>query len=572
MLQGKRPVAARAEEQAAQGIASTCKRTRLRARPTEKEAGLLAVARRLHNDPDLQLRRPGQQRAMMATMGPRPAEQILVVLATGSGKSLTATVAASLEGAGTTILVLPTVGLRINLIDRLSKMGVRHAEWTPNSPPRTKVPLVLVSAEAVCTQAFVQYALRLRYRQELDRIVVDECHLTVFASDYRPSMAQLGWFGRTVPTQTVWMTATLPPVFEENFIERNKLVRPRIIRESTDRLSTRYSVQRVRCGLALGGNGAPGPRLLGPQGFAEGGRRQDCTYIGGKESPYEEKKAALDEWLGPESTSVIAATSALGLGFDYAHVRWVIHVGPPKLLSEFSQETGGADRDGEPAESIVLLSAAWEPQLGGHLSKNQGPMQLFLTQRYCSRGVLSLYNDAKLDWNWCMVGDELCGVCPEHHTERRPAELEYQLSNVVTKVSGGDDGSDGGSDADQCAVRAMEYTGPGQVLRQAQADDEALARYEKDIEALKRCCVLCRRRLFVRWTRRPAAAYPEMVMPLCYRAFNRPGRTGWFSKHFGFTPKTYQQYMRWLGEAAALGNTPCIQANRVAALLMAELL
>lgn len=641
LLQGKRPVAARAEEQAAQGIASACKRTRLRTRPTDKEAGILAVARRLHNDPELQLRRPGQQKAMLATMGPRPAEQVVVVLATGSGKSLIVMVAASLEGAGTTVMVLPTVGLRINLIDRLSKMGIRYAEWTPNSPPKVKVPLVLVSAEAACTQAFLQYALRLSDRQQLDRIVVDECHLTVFASDYRPSMAQLGWFVRAVPTQTVWMTATLPPVFEEEFIERNKLVRPRIIRESTDRPNIRYKVQRVR---GVGSLSAAAARLVqecrarkdflrGPDDkiilycrtkalVAELGSLLGCPqYIGGKESPYEEKKAALGEWLGPESTGVIAATSALGIGFDYAHVRWVIHVGAPKLMSEFSQETGRAGRDGEPAESIVLLSAAWKPQLDGHLSKDQEPMQLFLVQRYCSRGVISQYNDTKSDWKWCMVGDELCEVCPEHHTERRPAELEYRLPRIAAEDSSDEDGSDAGSDADHRGARAMEYTGPSEILRQAKVGDEALARYEKDIEALKGCCVLCRvdkrplnhsvascprqklwmdpkRRTHLEYKRQgkqwipdflvcflclqpqticpvdkapSGCAYPDMVMPLCYRAFNRQGRSDWFSKHFGFTPKTDQEYMRWLGEAATLGNTPCIQANRVAALMMAEL-
>lgn len=36
-------------------------------------------------------------------------------------------------------------------------------------------------------------------------------------------MAQLGWYVRQVRTQTVWLTATLPPAIQEELIEQNKL-------------------------------------------------------------------------------------------------------------------------------------------------------------------------------------------------------------------------------------------------------------------------------------------------------------------------------------------------------------
>jgi hypothetical protein len=52
-------------------------------------------------------------------------------------------------------------------------------------------------------------------RQVLDRIVVDESQLTITVNEYRPCMSQLGWYIRQVRTQTVWLTATLPPVMQE---------------------------------------------------------------------------------------------------------------------------------------------------------------------------------------------------------------------------------------------------------------------------------------------------------------------------------------------------------------------
>ena len=58
-------------------------------------------------------------------MGIRLAEQVIVVLATGSGKSLVPMVSASIEGAGVTILVLPMVALRTNMLERLRVIGIR---------------------------------------------------------------------------------------------------------------------------------------------------------------------------------------------------------------------------------------------------------------------------------------------------------------------------------------------------------------------------------------------------------------------------------------------------------------
>ncbi|KAG7404974.1 hypothetical protein Forpe1208_v015517 [Fusarium oxysporum f. sp. rapae] len=105
VLQGKRPHTV--SETQSQGLLKACKKTRFCIRPTAKEEEITLVARRLYNDPELQLRRPGQRNAMLATVGPRASEQVIVVLATGSGKTLIFMVGAMLEGAGTTILILP---------------------------------------------------------------------------------------------------------------------------------------------------------------------------------------------------------------------------------------------------------------------------------------------------------------------------------------------------------------------------------------------------------------------------------------------------------------------------------
>jgi hypothetical protein len=49
-----------------------------------------------------------------------------------------------------------------------------------------------MSAEIIYTQGFLEYYYILVNKQKLDRIIIDEGHLTITASDYRPCMAQLG--------------------------------------------------------------------------------------------------------------------------------------------------------------------------------------------------------------------------------------------------------------------------------------------------------------------------------------------------------------------------------------------
>lgn len=377
------------------------------------------------------------------------------MLATGSGKTLVVLVAAALEGAKTTILVLPTVALRANMVEGFNRVGVRSILWAPGESKAA--PLVVVSAEAACTRSFLDYAHQLEGQQRLDRIVVDECHLTITAG-YRKSMTQLGSFVRQIRTQSVWLTATLPPAFEDAFVRRNLLVRPRTVRESTNRANIRYSIRRYKgpgrlCDRAadlvralLEGRGRDVSNGRSAAWAGDGQARMivycptldlvgelaeelDCPIYTGDRSTMsgEGKEAAIRRWLGPAGSPVIVATSALGVGFDHPCVRWVVHAGAPRRMTDFSQESGRAGRDGRPAESVILLSAAWRPSDPADVDEDEESMHLYLAEQHCLRAVMSQFLDRPHDWRWCMEDeDELCGVCPRLHAERRPPGLVVQ--------------------------------------------------------------------------------------------------------------------------------------------------
>jgi superfamily II DNA helicase RecQ len=461
------------------------KRSQVRKRLAYPKSTLLAVAQKLYNQPNLQWRTTGQRDGILAIMGPQPAEQVVVVLGTGSGKSLIFMVGAVAADARTTILILPAVALRADMHRRCLLAGIRPLVWSLGSGQHAS--LVMVSAEAACTESFLEYAHGLVHRQQLDRIVIDECHLTVTANDYRPCMSQLGWHLQQIRTQTVWLTATLPPVLQETFIEHNKLVRPRVIRESTNRPNIRYMINLVDAEGTLIEKAAQLVRICWPRkdifDHAKDKiiiycRTRDevrelqeilkCPAFTSESGSEQEKAAIITAWLSDPNQPVIVATSALSIGFDYPHVRWVIHLGAPSKMSSFSQESGRAGRDGQFATSLVILHSTWKPWTDGSLCPDKEAMQLYLARLHCYRGILSQFLDAESDWRWCMANEEPCQMCRgQGRTDARPAGLKFSLPSLA---------------------KEEVFTGPAEVLRQDHLQDQALDRYEQDFRLMVGPC------------------------------------------------------------------------------------
>jgi hypothetical protein len=59
-------------------------------------------------------------------------------------------------GARITILILPTVALRGNMIECLDKAVLKYYVWYPGSI--RSAPIVLILAEAACIESFLEYA------------------------------------------------------------------------------------------------------------------------------------------------------------------------------------------------------------------------------------------------------------------------------------------------------------------------------------------------------------------------------------------------------------------------------
>ncbi|KAI7188222.1 hypothetical protein KC363_g5596 [Hortaea werneckii] len=377
-------------------------------KPWSSEA-LLGGLMKLYGNKEVDWKSREQERALTTIMS--WTEQVVAILPTGAGKSLLFMLPCTLPNARTAILIVPLVSLHGDMLRRVREMKIDHLEWQPGES--REAALILVSAEAVSSKDFMKYARRLIAEQKLDRIVVDECHLTIVAAEYRPSIIELTAI-RSLRTYN----------------------RPNIF----------YMVRKVdaRAGSLLKQAAVEAKEAWTDSGFFDHAHDKIILYVrtckhadelagllGCRSYTAEsgtpvEKKQILDRWTQTPDTPYIVATTALAEGFDYPHVRLVMNIDEPESLVIFAQESGRAGRDGRRAYSMVLLPATWQPQVTDdppvdaqkmtnyrddptlRKRRDKQAVHQYLQGREFYRTSLSDYLDVVQDRRWCMPEDVPC--------------------------------------------------------------------------------------------------------------------------------------------------------------------
>ncbi|KAI6854617.1 hypothetical protein KC338_g8146 [Hortaea werneckii] len=275
-------------------------------------------------------------------------KQVVCILPTGAGKSLLFMLPCTLPDAGTTVLVVPLIELRGDLMRRMRKLRIEHIEWQPGE--RRDAPLVIVSVEAAGSKDFCKYARMLISQQKLDRIVVDKCHLTVTAVEYRPSMVDLTAI-RVLRTQFVYLTATLPPAMQAEFKERNHLLRPRTIRAPSNRPNLFYMVRKAKDpssgqGSLLQQCAAEARDFLGVSVLFNSGRNKIILYVRTREEATElASLLECDKYIAKSGTEAEKQAVHLQLLSE----PWRIQYCPGRVV-EWLREPG---RLPPPAETLI---------------------------------------------------------------------------------------------------------------------------------------------------------------------------------------------------------------------------
>jgi superfamily II DNA helicase RecQ len=378
-----------------------------------------------------------QEEAMQAIMtGKSP---VVGVMGTGGGKSLLFMLPAFCVPKGTTIVIVPLSSLQEDLERRCKDGHIECVQWSSSRPHET-ASIVLVTPEAAMTKTFSTFVNGLAGRYQLDRVVMDECHVVLDSSrEFRPKMRRLGAEMIQMGVQMIYLTATLPPRDEEEFFQAVEVPRGcvHMFRMATTRRNIRYQVCEVTdedatetiCRLVKEKSEQyPAPAKIVIYGGSVNmtvalGEALGCATYHHQVDSRSGKARRMKE-LMDGSSRIIVATNALGLGVDIPDIRVVIHAQAPFKLRDYAQESGRAGRDGVASEAIIVHQPVEDGRFHrSWVSAEDEDVEEFVAGYSCRRVVMDRVMDGHTNRVMCEEGEERCDVCQQIHETGRDPEV-----------------------------------------------------------------------------------------------------------------------------------------------------
>jgi ATP-dependent DNA helicase RecQ len=305
-------------------------------------------------------------------------EDLLVVLPTGSGKSLCFQIPALLR-RGLTIIISPLIALMKDQLDALRGLNM-PVECLHSSLSRSEMgqamkdirrgnlKMIYISPERLRDSFFINAIVA--SRQEPFLWVVDEAHcITEWGHDFRTDYLYIPDAVDRVSknAQMVMLTATATPLVRED-------IRRQMQRESADSICGSFD----RANLYLGRRNTPTKsdklraltelvRRPGP-GIIYTATRRQCEDVNrflqelGKKSEYYHAgrspnvRTEVQERFLANEIEIITATNAFGMGVDKPDIRFIIHYAHPGSVDSYYQEIGRGGRDGGRCDCILLFS------------------------------------------------------------------------------------------------------------------------------------------------------------------------------------------------------------------------
>jgi ATP-dependent DNA helicase RecQ len=295
----------------------------------------------------------------------------LVLMPTGGGKSLCYQVPA-LVRPGTGLVVSPLIALMEDQVAALREAGVRaaclHSGLGAGEARAVEARLRAGDLDLVYLapeRLLLDRTLDLLAAVPLALIAIDEAHcVSQWGHDFRPEYLGLAVLAEHFPgVPRIALTATADERSRAEIVDRLALGDARRFVSSFDRPNIRYRIQVAGASprdelLRFITAGHPGEAGIvyclsrqRTEGLAEWLDSRGVPALPYHAGLAADVRAAHQARFAREEGLVMVATVAFGMGIDKPNVRFVAHLGLPKSVEAYYQETGRAGRDGLPAEA-----------------------------------------------------------------------------------------------------------------------------------------------------------------------------------------------------------------------------
>jgi ATP-dependent DNA helicase RecQ len=321
--------------------------------------------------------REGQWEAIDAVANRR--ERLLVVQRTGWGKSVVYFLATRIlrdAGTGPTLLISPLLSLMRNQILAAERLGIRaltiHSEnveeWqaTEAALRENRCDVLMISPERLGNADFLQRLMPV-IQGQLGLFVVDEAHcISDWGHDFRPDYRRIVRVLRLLPADVpiVCTTATANDRVVQDVrtqIPGLKLSRGPLIRPSLRLFNIKLADQAQRLAwLAHFVPKLPGSGVIytltiqDARRVAEFLRREGLVALPYHADLEAAERVQAEQKLLNNEVKALAATVALGMGFDKPDLGFVIHFQRPGSVVAYYQQVGRAGRAVDEAFGVLL--------------------------------------------------------------------------------------------------------------------------------------------------------------------------------------------------------------------------